>query len=689
VTEQRYELEATPSGTFETHFEWPLDDEPPSHRPVFVDATVREDERRPIVPASLRAGNLSATAKRAAGRTGHRFGYHLVRLPWYALETSRWSVVGVGRIAGKQIRWWWVLEQHHLRQEAANNNDPKTWMQLHGEARAVRAWRGSVLLAELIALGAAGVALTLADRWWLWVATAAVAAPLLAHHGRPVDKPIVSPALVIPRFRILTADIVLRAYYAAKLADPDKAPISFGSVMSRDGAGSRVVVDLPYGKGFGDVVKARDALASGLDVATSQVFLSRDPSSNRRHILWVADVDPLAISAGRTPLLRCEPTDIWAPAPFGVDERGGRVPADLMWTSWLIGAIPRQGKTWSARLLALYAALDPYTRLHVYDGKGSPDWRKFGLVAHRTGFGLALTRDGDPLDLLLADLRALKAEVQERYHRLSHLPVDVCPEGKLTREIARDPRYGMPVVLLVLDEVQEYFDGNGDPDRASEVGALLIYLAKVAPAAGVIVLSSTQRPGGLPGKVGQLFVQFRDQHQVRFSLRTGSWQVSDLVLGAGAYSEGLDSSTLLPHYKGVGILRGASDRNPTVRTYLADGQDAERILLAARTLRERAGTLSGVAAGESVEVRRRDVLADVRGVFHAGEAFVSWQQLAARLGDRLPEAYAEVTPDAVSANVRAFGVPSVNGKHQGQVLKGAKAVDLDEAIRHRQIGGGS
>src|SRR5215211_8430374 len=112
-----------------------------------------------------------------------------------------------------------------------------------------------------------------------------------------------------------------------------------------------------------------------------------------------------------------------------------------------------------------------------------------------------------------------------------------------------------------------------------------------------------------------MFKAFRDNHQVRFSLRIGSWNVSHLVLGAGANSEGFDSSQLLPEYKGVGILRGASDATPTVRTYLADAEDAERILTYARSLREKAGTLTGQAAGESLAREIRDVLADVLAVF--------------------------------------------------------------------------
>ena len=48
----------------------------------------------------------------------------------------------------------------------------------------------------------------------------------------------------------MNADIVLRAYYAAGLGNPDKPgqQITFGAPMSRDGDGSRVLVDLPSGR---------------------------------------------------------------------------------------------------------------------------------------------------------------------------------------------------------------------------------------------------------------------------------------------------------------------------------------------------------------------------------------------------------------------------------------------------------
>jgi len=53
---------------------------------------------------------------------------------------------------------------------------------------------------------------------------------------------------------------------------------------------------------------------------------------------------------------------------------------------------------------------------------------------------------------------------------------------------------------------------------------------------------------------------------------------------ATPYQEGYDASALPigPEYRGVGYLYGYSDETPMVRTFLADGADAQKILVAAR-----------------------------------------------------------------------------------------------------------
>jgi hypothetical protein len=668
---------------YDTSYEAELD-APPVPGAALEPVDPPEDRRGELLPVrpdwlATREGFRSGAA-RAGGRAWHRAKYHGLRSPVYAVAGLFWAVIGGVRLVVRWLAWWLVPVPPAVHLDAAQDSW-RSWKSVHHEHVKTTSTRAKISLA--VGLPAALVAYVLARfaPWPVWPVLAAAAVLVLARAGHPAGKPIVTSATVTPRFRVLRADIVLRAYYAAKLGDPEKdgQQITFGSPMRRDGEGSRVLVDLPYGKGLDDAIAAKPAIASGLDVQVSQVFLHRDPTSHRRHVLWVADRDPLAVPVGRTPLLACQPADIWKAAPMGLDERGALVELALMWNSVLVGALPRSGKTFAARLLALFCALDPFVTLDVFDAKGSPDWRKFALVADSCAFGLTPTRDGLPPEILRATLQRIRADVEDRYHRLSAMDPKVCPEGKLTRKIARSPGYKMPVRVLVLDEFQEYYDLG---KISKEIAALFAYLVKVAPGAGVIIIASTQRPSGIGGggELGQLFTQFRDNFAVRFSLRTSEWRVSEMVLGAGALGEGLDSSKLLPQYKGVGILRGASDVSPTVRTHLADGKDAERILLAARALREAAGTLSGMAAGLDVEAPSQDVLSDVLAVF-ASDSGLQWQILASRLSARFPDRWAGASGESVSAQMRALGVPSVDVKAFGQVRKGCRRTDIEAATR--------
>lgn len=236
-----------------------------------------------------------------------------------------------------------------------------------------------------------------------------------------------------------------------------------------------------------------------------------------------------------------------------------------------------------------------------------------------------------------------------------------------------------------MEEFQNYYETD-DQDVNKEIAGLLSFIMAVGPSAGVILLSSSQKPSGVgAGDVQRLFNRFRDNHGVRFALKCGNRVVSEAILGGDAYAEGFDASALpnAKAYRGVGILYGHSDDTSMVRTYLAEHPDAEKILLAARKHREAAGTLSGYAAGELVAREVRDALADVRSVFAAGEKGLHWQTISARLAQRLPEHYADTTPEAISALLRPH-VRSVDVKVSGAVLKGARLDAIDTAIKARK-----
>lgn len=650
---------------------------------------VRDKARQPVFPEWAKLPDQrKAVSKWAVRHYSAMLGYHAWRLPCvYTPKLLAYSPRGAWRWSSAVGRWIFDTEGRTLRLASVLDEDAGTYLKLSRQRDA------RVRLRSVIATVSSLVGLTVAVMLWVMAPTWLLALCIVTLTtgsglaGAPADQPLIDRAKVTFRKRKLSSDIVIRAHEVAKLTDKGQT-IAFPRPIGRDGDGWRVVVDLPYGKTFEDSVKAHARLASGMDIAPTQLFMDKDETSGRRVSYWIADRDPLAVPSGKTPLLGATRVDFWKPFPWGVDERGNPVMATMLWLSLLVGAVPRQGKTFSARTIALAAALDPHVRLIVFDGKASPDWRSFTKVAHRIGFGI-VPRDGfDPVMHLVNALMELKADVEDRYHRLSELPLHICPEGKLTPEISRDKKLNMPLTLVVVDEVQEYLQ---HPTHGKTILDLLVYLARVAPAVGVSGMNSTQKPDdtACPSVL-------RDQHQARFSLRVGSWQVSDVVLGAGSYSEGLDASKLLKSHKGVGLLKGMSDDSGIVRTYLANGRDADTILTRARALREAEGTLTGDAAGEQNASRNVDaILDDVAAVLGRSEDKVWSETVVDRLAEYAPAVYGEwadlegrAKADQLAAALKPYGITTgqVWGKTEsgkGANRRGIERQHVIDAITQR------
>ncbi|MGW6707001.1 cell division protein FtsK [Streptomyces sp. NPDC054956] len=645
--------------------------------------------RQPVLPDWVKLPDQRAAVRRWAVRHYSTLvGYHALRLPLvYTPKIVAYAPRGAWRWSAAAGRWVFDAEGKNLRLAAVRAEDAGEYLSLSRQRNDRVRLRGIVAaVAGFVGLAAALTVYVMAPSWMLTLSIAALTTTL-GLVGAPADKPLIDRAKVTFRKRRLSSDIITRAFAAAGLTVKDQG-IAFPRPIGRDGDGWRVVVDLPYGKTFEDALKKHVPLASGIDISPTQLFLDRDETSARRVSMWIADRDPLAVPAGRTPLLGATRVDFWKPFPWGVDERGNPVMATMLWLSLLVGAVPRQGKTFSARSIVLAAALDPYVRIILFDGKASPDWRSFSKVAHRIGFGIVPRNGFDPVEHLINALMELKADVEDRYHRLSELPLHICPEGKLTPELSRDKKLNMPLTLVVLDEVQEYLQ---HPVHGRTILDLLVYLARVAPAVGVSVMNSTQKPDdqACPSVL-------RDQHQARFSLRVGSWQVSDVVLGAGSYSEGLDASRLLKSHKGVGLLKGMSDDSGIVRTYLADGRDADSILTRARALREEEGTLTGDAIGEVPAARSADaILDDIATVLSRSEDKVWSEVIVDRLAELDPGIYGpwaelegRAKADQLGTVLKPFGIKTdqVWGKTEtgkGANRRGIERQHIIDAITKR------
>jgi len=679
----------------DTSFEHPLDETAPKPEPVHLDEGNElprlGGERRKIIPKHLRKwAGIRSTAWKYLDAAGFHVTFHTLRTPMYVVASAWWAFVGLLAIAKAQIDWWWVTEASGLKTKAVLDGNSPEYRAVSNQVVKRRSFRGACILGEVVTLTAALVLIAVLCPWWAWLILAAAAVPPLAHHGRPAHKPIVTSAVTTPLVRMISGDAIIRAYESAGLCttDPKKPAdhLGFGSIMTRDALdkGSQVVVYLPYGGTFKDVVNAKTKIASGLDVAESQVYFTKDKQSERRHTLRVLDVDPLSEPAGRTPLLDCKQRSVWRKFPFGLDQFGRRVAFVLLWTSLLIGAQPRRGKTFAGRCIALYCALDPYVNITLIDGKSSKDWQPLRMVAHRFVQGTHPTKDGDPVEQALEALREIERHIVHVNDELKKLPTAECREGKLTEQLYRRP--GLHVWLLIMEEFQCYYELD-DKKKAMEFARLLSTIASLGPAAGVILVSLSQKPSGVgAGDVGRLFTRFRDNHQLKFGLRCATRDVSMAILGNESYGEGYDCSGLPlgDEYKGIGILYALTDDAPTVRTFLADGEDAEVICLAARKIREKARTLSGDALGVEIDEPESDIVADLLEVM-TDVSGLWWETAAERLAAHWPMRHADANAESVSAAARARGVPSTDVRwppgRTGTNRKGCKKADLAAAAR--------
>jgi len=78
------------------------------------------------------------------------------------------------------------------------------------------------------------------------------------------------------------------------------------------------------------------------------------------------------------------------------------------------------------------------------------------------------------------------------------------------------------------------------------------------------------------------------------------------------------------------------------------------------------------------EIDARIVLAGMLAIVGT-DAGLQWGDAAARLASRFPARREGASGDAVSADCRALGVPSVDVKSAGKALKGCRAADVQAA----------
>jgi DNA segregation ATPase FtsK/SpoIIIE, S-DNA-T family len=597
-------------------------------------------ERLPLVPVWVMQGAERKAAMAWAVRwCGHAAAFHALRAPKYAARACIYTPRGAARALARYTRWVLDLDAHGLRRELVRRHDADGY---HQAARHRDQRVKTRALASLATAAASGIGVLVGAL--LWAPTVplvlALAAAGLVWAGRPVGRPfLIDHTVTPPTVTRLTSDVVARALGSLGVAELRKAvekhELAFTAPIVRDGPGWRAELDLPHGVTAVDVIERRAALSSGLRRPLGCVWPAPAEEEHSGHlVLWVGDRTLAKTPTAPFPLLERGATDMFGPLPFGVDQRGAARTVTLMFASVAVGAQPRMGKTFAVRLLALAAALDPRCELHLFDGKGMGDYVMFEPVAHTF-----LSGSFDTVLLALRDdLAALKAEVQRRSELLTKLTrAGRCREGKITPELSQDPRLALHPVLVLLDECHLAFDtGSGEAGKlGKEITGLAEFLVRVGPAAGVSLIASTQRPDAVSLPSG-----IRANVQVRFCLRVADQPTNDMVLGTSAYRTGVRATEFNLADKGIGYLAGEGTEAVVVRTYYVDADQAARIITRARTARETAGTLSGMAAG--LAPQRTDnpgeLLADILAAM--GEEDQIWSSaVCERLAQLRPSRY--------------------------------------------------
>lgn len=435
-------------------------------------------------------------------------------------------------------------------------------------------WHSGVLIVPHI-VGAAVLEHYL-DAWWLVFAPLIVATTIYGYRIEPrPPAPIAAPRerqdVTIEAMNQALQAVGILAKPTAGNPTPDGVRLAASPRIV--GGGQETQWDLPAscGKEAADVTALRGRLAGAFSTPVEQ-FIVEPGSHPGQFVVWQTDKDPFAGSPPEHPVLDAKEWDVWEPVPFGRDARGRRVTMSLVFTSLLIGARPRRGKSLSARSALAAAVLDPHVRFHIFDGKGGGSWSAMKPLAATYVEGADDPDTGSAAEIL----DSLVADMRNRHRRL--------PGSKLTRNLARDPGTDCPVTFVVVDEAQEYLDSP----HGARITDALTRLAKVGPSSGYCLILITQRPDqdSFPSGLRAVF-------GARFALEVMSYHDSNIILGPNMSKLGYDASQI--RHRGVGLLRpddNADDEPRTVRavrTYNMSDHVWDAICRTGAALREHTG----------------------------------------------------------------------------------------------------
>ena len=541
----------------------PTQREAPDRRPALRQGA----EQQPILAPWLKDGaefiyQIQDVGKRAA----HIVGWHLLHAPANALRVLWFAACGLFYIVGSI--WVWTFDLHSPTQEFTNEE----YVKLHQNKERRLSQRGKV-----VGVGLGIVVLVAAMVWWStphWISWGFLAGLIivLALVGRPRDKPLLVGEAAPPGEVPLTADTVREALCSLgipKMTRPEDIQLLFAVKPSR--AGYIIDITLPRGVTATEVMAKREKLSSGLQRGIGTVW----PSVGERHaghlVLFISHVDMSRAKQKIWPFLKDGTVDVFKPVPMFTDQRGEWIDLRIATTSGVVGAVPRMGKTYFLRELALVGALDLRVEEYIFELKGTGDLSCTKMFAHY----YSDSDEEEDIAEHLVVMRKLRAERRKRAKTIRGLPNEECPRSEVTTELSSRRALGLHPILVIVDEVQVWTEHEVKTIR-EEFIAILEDLVRRGPAVGIMVYVATQKVDAksIPTGISANAV-------VRVCFKVNDPTSNNQILGPGSYASGVQA-TMFDFEKDKGIA------------YLKDGGTAA---VSRKRRADKAGAAASVVTG--------------------------------------------------------------------------------------------
>lgn len=216
----------------------------------------------------------------------------------------------------------------------------------------------------------------------------------------------------------------------------------------------------------------------------------------------------------------------------------------------VVGGQPGSGKTAGLRSMLAPLMRSPLAQFAVVDGKGGSEWAS---MAPRAFACVPFSTD---LELVVCLLRTLE---EERVRRMSEM---LRLRGS-SNFWADGPSAALPLIVLVIDEIQTLLDPSYYPRSDKQAQALVAEaqglvkrLSALSRAAGIVTALATQKP-----TADSIPTQSRDNATARLCFSVSSREAARAVLGDRSDAESADdvsspSPIGLPQGVAVAALMG-------------------------------------------------------------------------------------------------------------------------------------